>query len=802
MGGGPHPEETGIRLESGVVKALDMDNPRNSAILLFAEPGHLVTEQSRTSGWFCIIEQEFQRGIGFIPGYETSDTVKTALAKARALSKQVATQQPLKQKPQEITIPVSVSGNVTTASNTISNFITLKSVKTITLSKLVKECKSRIDVEADVSTNNRHLVVEYDTLTSEDDKLGVGQRIVQFLGHYITMYRDPSHANVYLANDAAAQETSPNLDVPMKQSSASVTSNTSPATSRPASAVSGRDEAQFPTADSRSNRAGSSFVYSTPMIHPAAGIGATPVLVPTRSDGQTALPFEPLVSVVKEARWNVLESFSKITRFTKETAAHLMESPLARPLVPLLPPEMQVMLRNETLKQTMDDYDSMRVYLAKWAQSLQTESARQQDEATRYNRVGIWGFADGWDDDDAVDVLAVLASDHEGIPTHTRQEPLNAEEWLRSFDSRTGQLSVGEPHIRESIFRGGVESDIRVEVWKFMLGVYTWEMDAEEREATRRSKVEQYWELKNEWFSSPELQSTDEFAEQKHRIEKDVHRTDRLVPIYEPEDMPNPNPNMVGGTNRNLESLKDILVTYNRYNPELGYVQGMSDLLAPLFEVMGDEAMAFWCFVGFMERVQGNFYRDQSGMHRQLTTLNELLQFMDPKLSKHLEKADSSNLFFCFRWLLVVFKREFPFEQVKRLWEILWSDYITDEFHLFVALAILDHHREVIMDHLIQFDEILKYINDLSMTINLEETLQRAEILFYQFRRRMQVVEEQRSDLAEQRQRVTGDMVAIQKIDAELQRLPRITEHLRRLDGRQGVNDNDQTKDDGLRKRA
>ena len=52
--------------------------------------------------------------------------------------------------------------------------------------------------------------------------------------------------------------------------------------------------------------------------------------------------------------------------------------------------------------------------------------------------------------------------------------------------------------------------------------------------------------------------------------EKDVHRTDRLVPIYEPENMPNPNPSMVTGTNPNLEMLKDILVTYNRYNPELG----------------------------------------------------------------------------------------------------------------------------------------------------------------------------------------------------------------------------------------
>ena len=34
-----------------------------------------------------------------------------------------------------------------------------------------------------------------------------------------------------------------------------------------------------------------------------------------------------------------------------------------------------------------------------------------------------------------------------------------------------------------------------------------------------------------------------------------------------------------------------------------GYVQGMSDLLAPILVVMENEVDAFWCFAGFMERV-------------------------------------------------------------------------------------------------------------------------------------------------------------------------------------------------------
>lgn len=155
--------------------------------------------------------------------------------------------------------------------------------------------------------------------------------------------------------------------------------------------------------------------------------------------------------------------------------------------------------------------------------------------------------------------------------------------------------------------------------------------------------------------------------------------------------------------------MKDMLLTYNEYNPELGYVQGMSDLLAPIYAVLQDDAIAFWAFKNFMNRMEHNFLRDQSGMRKQLLTLDNLVKLMDPKLYLHLQSANCTNFFFFFRMLLVWFKREFDWENVLRLWESLWTDYLTSSFHIFVALAILDKHRETIMEHLKHFDEVLKY---------------------------------------------------------------------------------------------
>lgn len=208
-----------------------------------------------------------------------------------------------------------------------------------------------------------------------------------------------------------------------------------------------------------------------------------------------------------------------------------------------------------------------------------------------------------------------------------------------------------------------------------------------------------------------------------------MHRTDRTIPLFAGEDIPHPDPDSPfadTGTNVHLEQMKDMLLTYNEYNPDLGYVQGMSDLLAPIYAVMQDDAVAFWAFVGFMDRMvsttmhpfnmththayqERNFLRDQSGMRAQLLTLDHLVQLMDPQLYLHLQSAECTNFFFFFRMLLVWFKREFEWSDVLRLWETLWTDYLSSQFHLFVALAILDKHRDVIMTHLKHFDEVLKY---------------------------------------------------------------------------------------------
>lgn len=252
--------------------------------------------------------------------------------------------------------------------------------------------------------------------------------------------------------------------------------------------------------------------------------------------------------------------------------------------------------------------------------------------------------------------------------------------------------------LKAMIFRGGIEHELRKEVWKFMLNYYTWDSTEKWRIDRRKQRVDDYFRMKLQWKTMSDEQKS-KFSTMKERenlIEKDVQRTDRTNSYFEGEHNPN------------LNAMKDILMTYNMYNFDLGYVQGMSDLLAPIMVIMDNEVDSFWCFAGFMDRVESNFLMDQLNIKLQLSNLKALLEFVDSKFSDYMERNDSANMYFCFRWILILFKREFNFPDVMTLWEVLWTDLPCKNFHLLICISILLMKKDDIIGNNYGFNEILK----------------------------------------------------------------------------------------------
>ncbi|KAF4526795.1 hypothetical protein B566_EDAN015591 [Ephemera danica] len=273
-------------------------------------------------------------------------------------------------------------------------------------------------------------------------------------------------------------------------------------------------------------------------------------------------------------------------------------------------------------------------------------------------------------------------------PTVIRGPPLSLDGWMRHVEedgsiSRVDDLLV-------TIFRGGVQDELRYDIWKYLLGYIPWDLPQVKAVELRNQKIIEYHTICQQWKSMTPGQE-DRFGlyrDRKSLIMKDVNRTDRTLEYFAGDDNPH------------LESLSNILMSYMMYNFDLGYM--------------------------------GNFSLEQTSMKEQLMHLGCLMQVLDPQLASYLNNHESGNLFFCFRWLLVLFKREFSNKDIMVLWEVLWTGHPCQNFHLLLCLAILEFERETIMSNDNGLSDILAHVNSLTLHIDRDAILCRAEGMFLQ----------------------------------------------------------------------
>ncbi|XP_055694248.1 TBC1 domain family member 16 isoform X1 [Lutzomyia longipalpis] len=283
--------------------------------------------------------------------------------------------------------------------------------------------------------------------------------------------------------------------------------------------------------------------------------------------------------------------------------------------------------------------------------------------------------------------------------------------------------------LRKCVFFGGLEKKLRKTVWPFLLQCYSFYSTFEDRATLAEIRRQEYEELtKRRLYSMSPEEHAHFWRTVQCVIEKDVVRTDRGNPFF------------AGNDNPNIEIMKNILLNYAFYNPNLSqanfrYTQGMSDLLAPVLCEIKNESETFWCFVGLMQRAVFVCQPLDNDIDRNLSYLRELIRIMIPPFHSHLQKfPDASELLFCHRWILLCFKREFTEAVAIRMWEACWSNYLTDYFHLFLCLAIIAVYADDVIAQNLRTDEMLLYFSSLAMYMDGQLILRKARGLLHQFR--------------------------------------------------------------------
>ncbi|CAH8511073.1 unnamed protein product [Heterobilharzia americana] len=378
-------------------------------------------------------------------------------------------------------------------------------------------------------------------------------------------------------------------------------------------------------------------------------------------------------------------------------------------------------------------------------------------------------------------------------------EELTKTKWCELFLNVPDKQNFNPHCIYECIYLGGCASEIRNEVWPYLLGIYKWSMTDAEKNTVDEQLQEHYKSKLKEWMKMEEdirkieekstitkssaSQNTDwenlmqdpsssnidyqetvlkQFAHALESVKKDVVRCDRNNCFYSKSD---------SSGDRNLAIIQRILLTYVWEFLDDEYTQGMCDIVAPLLvlklensltsrqstdlhlsnttptavnkckpmneqremeqeEVSGEiEIGTYILFKQIMEnrmkklfsRETATFYMDQKFDH-----IKSLIQVLDPHLIGHLQKfSDFTHFYFCYRWFLLDFKREFKYQDVFRIWEVILcaEHLISKDFSLFIALALIQNYRDVICANHMEFTDILKFFNERAEKHNVEDIL-------------------------------------------------------------------------------
>ncbi|CAF1043202.1 unnamed protein product [Adineta steineri] len=219
------------------------------------------------------------------------------------------------------------------------------------------------------------------------------------------------------------------------------------------------------------------------------------------------------------------------------------------------------------------------------------------------------------------------------------------------------------------------------------------------------------------YYGSFSKEIIDAFATNIHRIDKDVARCDRNYSYFMNLD--------------NLKKLRNIMCTYVWDNLTTGYIQGMCDLVAPLLVLFDEEVLTYSCFCHLMKRLLPNFPHG-AGMDEHFGHMRSLLQILDFELYEHIHRTgDFTHFYFCYRWFLLDFKREFVYDDIFLVWDIIAAARrtVSKRFVLFISLAMLKSYRDIILDNRMDFTDIIKFFNEMAERHDAREILRIAREL-------------------------------------------------------------------------
>ncbi|CAM9616311.1 unnamed protein product [Choristocarpus tenellus] len=265
----------------------------------------------------------------------------------------------------------------------------------------------------------------------------------------------------------------------------------------------------------------------------------------------------------------------------------------------------------------------------------------------------------------------------------------------------------------------GVPARHRSTVWMLLVGYLP--ANRARRKGTLGRKRREYQESVPQYFDVPDSARTQQEQSILRQILVDVPRTCPDVPFFHQDQV--------------QRAMERILYIWAIRHPASGYVQGINDLITPLYLVFLSayvdvsveaadvtkiresnlaevEADVYWCLTKLLDNVQDHYTAMQPGLQRMILRLEDLVQRIDVELYKHITDEGLLFIQFAFRWMNCLLMRELPLRAVVRAWDTyLAEENGFESFQIYVSAALLCHFSSTLRE--MDFQSMVIFLQDM-----------------------------------------------------------------------------------------
>ncbi|ORE00108.1 TBC13 [Hepatospora eriocheir] len=281
------------------------------------------------------------------------------------------------------------------------------------------------------------------------------------------------------------------------------------------------------------------------------------------------------------------------------------------------------------------------------------------------------------------------------------KQKISLEYLITSQMNPTSTIPLNSAEIRNYIYYGFKSDKLRPKYWKILLGYHP----------KNKFKSDSFYIVYRKSYHTIKIPDNERIKTLKDQLYKDIARTEVFNEKY----------------NCYKEPIRNILLKYIATNQCLGYIQGMINLVIPLYHVLytsedlDDKKYAeedtFYLFHNLMAEMTHPVTEILSPTSDIITEkvqeVYKIVKEKDPKFYTMLESKEVLEMAFPIKWIIQMFTSLYEMDDVVYIWDKLLSDSYHFELLNYCCAAFILLKKKTLKDtNFYNFVEVFKTSSD------------------------------------------------------------------------------------------